>query len=247
MTDSQLMIQAAAKARSVAVITGAGMSRESGIPTFRGQDGLWKNFRPEELASPDAFNRDPLLVWEWYEWRRQIVLKAKPHEGHHVVAQMEDHYPEFLLITQNVDGLHPRAGNEKLIEIHGSINRARCTRCQVRFELDLQTLRDLPLKCKCGGLARPDVVWFGESYDSSLLSASMDFLSTADMVWVIGSSGMVSVPVYLAAQARDSGAFLVDLNPEEAEFSRYCDVKIRAKAGEFLPQFWQALLAAKSE
>ena len=235
------LVEAAQKARNVAVITGAGMSRESGIPTFRGPDGLWKNFRPEELATPEAFQKDPALVWEWYEWRRQIVLKAEPHEGHRVIAAMEKFFPEFLLITQNVDGLHPRAGNRKLIEIHGSINRARCTKCATRFELGSRVLSELPLRCDCGALARPDVVWFGESYDSNLLSATLDFLGSADLVWVVGSSGMVSVPVYLAAQARENGALLVDLNPEEAEFSRYCDIKIRGTAGQVLSEFWKAL------
>lgn len=237
---------AAKKARTVAVITGAGMSKESGIPTFRGPEGLWKNFRAEELATPEAFRKDPKLVWEWYEWRRQIVLKAEPHEGHKSLAEMEDYFDDFLLITQNVDGLHPRAGSRQLIEIHGSIHRTRCNTCSHKMDLPPVAL-EIPVKCeRCGELSRPDVVWFGESYDEELLGRSLEFLSRADMVWIIGSSGMVSVPVYLAAHASKNGAFLVDLNPEEAEFSRYCDINFRGTAGADLPRIWSGIKEALS-
>lgn len=243
--ERKRLIELGRKAKTVAVITGAGMSRESGIPTFRGPDGLWKNFRPEQLATPEAFHRDPALVWEWYEWRRQIVLKAEPHAGHEVIAAMERYYPEFLLITQNVDGLHPRAGNRHMIEIHGSIHRARCSVCAHRFDLQPEPLKELPLRCpKCQELARPDVVWFGESYEEENLRRSIDFLSGADLVWIIGSSGMVSVPVYLAGHASNSGAVLVDLNPEAAEFSRYCDITIRGAAGQELPEIWNQVVSS---
>ena len=242
--NTKRILEVATKAEKVAVITGAGMSRESGIPTFRGQDGLWKSFRAEELATPEAFRKDPALVWEWYDWRRQTVLKAQPHDGHRAVAEMESHFREFLLITQNVDGLHPRAGSEKMVEIHGSIHRARCSVCSHRFDLPAEPIRQIPLHCPaCQQLARPDVVWFGESYDEDTLGRCIDFLSDVDLVWVIGTSGMVSIPVYLAAHAARNGAFLVDVNPEAAEFSSYCDVEIRGTAGGDFPEIWSSIQA----
>ena len=242
MNVNPRLLEAVAGAKSVAVITGAGMSRESGIPTFRGEDGLWNNYRAEDLATPEAFHKDPLLVWQWYDWRRQIVCNAKPHAGHFAIADMETCFTEFLLITQNVDGLHIQAGSRKLIEIHGSIRRARCTRCEWRGELPDVGLESLPLHCKkCDALARPDVLWFGESYDEGLLSRAAEFLHASDLVWIVGSSGMVSVPVFLADIAARSGATLVDVNPEEAAFSHLCDITVRGTAGKDLPRIWNTV------
>ncbi len=235
-----LAVERAKIARRVAVITGAGISHESGIPTFRGPDGLWKNFRPEELASPEAFRRDPGLVWEWYDWRRGICAKAEPNPAHGVVAEMERTYPEFLLITQNVDGLHARAGNRKMVEIHGNIWQARCTVCGHRFENHQVPLETIPLHCeKCDGLARPHIVWFGESYDEEQLSRALTFLESVDLVFTIGTSGMVSMPVFLAERAREEGAFLVDVNPSSSSLSSLAHLFLQGKAGEELPRFWQ--------
>lgn len=246
MYTTEQICERAASAQKVAVLTGAGMSRESGIPTFRGEDGLWKKHRPEELASPVAFRKDPILVWEWYDWRRSIVGKAEPHAGHIAIAEMEQFFEDFLLITQNVDGLHRRAGSRKLVEIHGCINRAKCTVCGNLFDLLPAPLDDLPVHCECGRLARPDVLWFGESYDQSLLGRALEFMSEADFVLVVGTSGMVSMPVYLCQEASRCGAFITDINPERNQLDQLADASIRGTAGETLVSLWTGIQKAKS-
>lgn len=239
-TDMDLA-QAFAKARRIAVITGAGISAESGVPTFRGDGGLWRNFRAEELATPAAFARDPQLVWDWYDWRRGICAKAVPNAAHRTLAEMEMHYPEFLLITQNVDGLHNRAGNQKIAEIHGNIWKARCTRCSVRFDLPDPPLREMPHCPQCGALARPHIVWFGESYDADLLEIVLALLSRAELVLVIGTSGMVPMPVYLTQHAVQSGARAVDVNPEDSQLTAVVHASLRGKAGDVLPALWSEI------
>ena len=227
-------------ARSVAVITGAGVSAESGIPTFRGKDGLWRHHRPEELATPQAFARDPRLVWEWYNWRRQICAQAEPNAAHRVIAAMERHYPAFLLITQNVDNLHRRAGSKRLLEIHGNVFRARCTVCPHRFTLGTEEPAQAPVVCPaCGKLARPDILWFGETYDSHLLTQALTFLSQTDVVLVVGTSGAVSTPVSLALEAIDAGAFAVEVNPNRSSMTPFAHVFIQQPAGVALPELWQ--------
>ena len=248
MFTTDQVCEKAAVARRVAVITGAGMSRESGIPTFRGRDGLWKAYRAEDLATLAAFRKDPVLVWQWYDWRRGIVAKAHPHRGHFAIAEMENFFDEFLLITQNVDGLHIQAGSQKIIEIHGSIHRARCTGCNRRFDLPSPPIFELPVLCDCGRMARPDVLWFGESYDEGLLETCMDFMGEADFVLVVGTSGMVSIPLYLCQEAARAGAFIVDINPEKGQIDQIADVAIRGTAGETLPGIWsriRSLIAAQ--
>ncbi|MBL8018739.1 MAG: NAD-dependent deacylase [Leptospirales bacterium] len=224
------------KARRLAVITGAGVSAESGIPTFRGSGGLWRNFRAEDLATPSAFQRDPKLVWEWYDWRRGICKAAEPNPGHLSIAKLESLLPEFLLITQNVDGLHNRSGSRNIAEIHGNIWRARCTLCGNQFDLLETPLSRIPPRCNCGGLARPHIVWFGETYDEELLEDVLDFLSAADTLLVVGTSGMVPMPVYLTRHAMSHGAFAIDVNPEDSELTHVVNISLRGKAGEVLPQ-----------
>lgn len=227
--------------RRVGVLTGAGISHESGIPTFRGNDGLWKKYKPEELATPEAFRKNPVLVWEWYEMRRQIIKNASPNPAHYTLAEMEEFFEEFLLITQNVDGLHEKAGSKNVIEIHGNIWRVRCTFCHFKEYLDTP-LQEIPPRCpRCNQIMRPDVVWFGESYDTELLHTVQDFLQRTDLLFVIGSSGMVAVPVYLARQSQLHGAFVVEINPEPSSYSSFADVVITRKAAEFLPEFWKNL------
>ncbi len=226
--------------RRMCVITGAGISAESGVPTFRGEGGLWRNYRAEDLATPQAFRRDPHLVWEWYDWRRGICAKAEPNPAHTVVAELENRYAEFLLVTQNVDGLHARAGSRKMAEIHGNIWKARCTRCGTIFETPHTPLAEIPVSCaSCGGLARPHILWFGETYDQTLLSSVIEFVSGSDAVIIIGTSGMVPMPVYLAGLARR--AFKIDVNPEPSQLSDIADLSLRGKAGVVMPALMAAL------
>ena len=236
-------ILCAKKAKSVAVITGAGISSESGIPTFRGDGGLWNNFRAEELATPAAFRKDPALVWSWYDWRRGICKSAKPNPAHDVISRIEDYYPEFLLITQNVDGLHGRAGSKNIVEIHGNIWKARCTSCAKIFEINETPLAEVPVKCiYCGSLSRPHIVWFGESYDSELLNRVQLFLDSCEFLLIIGTSGMVNIPLYLTEIAIRNGACVVEINPESSGISSVADYTIYEKAGEALPDLWDRII-----
>jgi NAD-dependent deacetylase len=225
--------------RQIAVLTGAGISAESGIPTFRGNGGLWKNFRAEELATPDAYRRDPKLVWEWYEMRRKICKESIPNPGHIAIAKLERINPSknFHLFTQNVDGLHRKAGTEKITELHGNIFTGRCTRCS-HIEEKLDTpLPILPPPCpKCQSPMRPHILWFGETYDSEMLENAITFLRNSDLILIIGTSGQVTVPVYLAQEAIQAGAFSVEINPEESTLSSSVDISLRGKSGEILPQ-----------
>ncbi|HMV43001.1 MAG TPA: NAD-dependent deacylase [Leptospiraceae bacterium] len=229
-------------AKVVSVLTGAGISAESGIPTFRGAGGYWKNYKAEELATPEAFARDPKLVWEWYAMRMKICAEAKPNAGHEIVAKMETYFPEFLLITQNVDGLHKRAGNNKIAEIHGNIFTARCTACKKQFALN-EIPSKFPVHCSfCKNLARPHIVWFGESYDSKLLQKVISFLERTDLILIIGTSGQVSVPIQLAMQAIDNGAYSIEINPENSTISNRADLHFSNPSGQILPNFWQEII-----
>ncbi len=214
--------------RRVVVMTGAGVSAESGIPTFRGAGGLWKNFRPEELATPEAFARDPLLVWEWYEWRRSLIRAASPNAAHVALACFERDVEGscgYALVTQNVDGLHPRAGSRRLIEIHGNIFRARCVREGTRREFP-DPPAELPPRCACGSLLRPDVVWFGEPID--LIADAMSEASAADVMLVIGTSGTVYPAAGLVSLVR--GGLTIEINPDETPLSGAFSASIRSSA-----------------
>lgn len=230
-------IQKINQASRISILTGAGISAESGIPTFRGNGGLWRNFRAEELATPEAFQRDPVLVWEWYEMRRQICKKAEPNPGHRAIAELEKRTSNFRLFTQNVDGLHKRAGSKKITELHGNIFTGRCTNCRC-LEENLDTpLSNLPPECPvCGNHLRPHILWFGETYDQEMLSESIEFLRKTDLILIIGTSGQVTVPVYLAQEAMRAGAFSIEINPEESTLTDSVDISLRGKSGEILPR-----------
>jgi NAD-dependent deacetylase len=239
---NQQLITKIKSAKRVAVLTGAGISAESGIPTFRGTGGYWRNYKAEDLATPEAFARDPKLIWEWYAMRMQVCLDAKPNPGHEVVARMESYFPEFLLITQNVDNLHVRAGNTKLLEIHGNIFTARCTSCQKTFKLE-EIPKQIPVLCKyCGALARPHIVWFGETYDMEILRKAREFLLNADLIFIIGTSGQVGVPVQLASEAIKRGAYSIEINPETSTISNQVDMHFANASGEILPEIWQEII-----
>lgn len=229
------------KVNYVGVLTGSGISNESGIPTFRGKDGLWKNYKPEELATFYAFQKDPKLVWEWYEMRREIIKKAKPNPAHYTLVEMEEFFENFLLVTQNVDGLHEKAGSKNVIELHGNIWRARCIRCSYKEFLNTP-LEKIPPDCpNCKSLLRPDVLWFGENYDLEILKKAQNFLNKCDLIFVIGSSGQVSVPVYMVKEAHLNGAFVIEINPEESYYTNFSDYLIKGKAGEILPNLWKEM------
>ncbi len=183
-----------ATARAVTVLTGAGISADSGVPTFRGADGLWRNFRAEDLATPEAFARDPRLVWEWYNWRRELIATKKPNPAHYAVADLERRLERCWLITQNVDGLHRTAGSQKLSEIHGNIWKVRCTRCSRVDENREVPIAILPSCAACGGLLRPHIVWFGESLASEDLDRSYEALGRCEVLLIIGTSGEQGQP-----------------------------------------------------
>ncbi|EMY79048.1 transcriptional regulator, Sir2 family [Leptospira weilii serovar Ranarum str. ICFT] len=224
--------------QKITAITGAGISAESGIPTFRGADGLWKNFRAEDLATPQAFQKNPELVWEWYLWRRGVIESKDPNLGHVALAELEKRHTDFFLITQNVDGLHSRAGSKKLIEIHGNIFLNCCSFCENKILINVRSASNEPLpKCNlCGSLFRPGVVWFGESYDESKLNQCIERMKNTDLLLIIGTSGAVSMPVYLAEIAQESGALLIEINPEKSSFSSSVDLFLKGKSGEILPE-----------
>ncbi len=210
-------------------LTGAGVSAESGVPTFRGIGGLWRNFRAEELATPEAFKRDFRLVWEWYDWRRRKISVVKPNSAHYWLADIEKRNKDFILITQNVDGLHGLAGSRNLLEIHGSIWKVKCVECKV-----LRELMDVPVKmppmCACGGLLRPAVVWFGEALPEETIQAAFDAADKADFMMVIGTSGAVQPAASLASRAKRNGACLVEINPETTPLSRIMDLTLDSTA-----------------
>ncbi|MDH4211728.1 MAG: NAD-dependent deacylase [candidate division WOR-3 bacterium] len=233
-------------ATSVFVMTGAGVSAESGIPTFRGTDGLWKNYSVQDLATPHAFKRDPGLVWDWYRWRQNIILKAQPNPAHYAIVELERMFERFLLLTQNVDNLHYRAGSRKVLEIHGNIFRVRCSECgkENPFTCIDESIHELP-RCDCGGLLRPDVVWFGEAIPSRVWAESLDYLNTAQVAVFCGTSGVVWPAAAIPGLAKELRIRTIEINLEPTPFSRTVDVSIMTRAGETLPRIVNALSAAE--
>ncbi|UCC11908.1 MAG: NAD-dependent deacylase [candidate division WOR-3 bacterium] len=226
------------RARSVFVLTGAGISAESGIPTFRGTDGLWKNYSTTDLATPEAFKNNPTLVWEWYHWRQRIISQAQPNPAHQAIVQLEKHAERFLLLTQNVDGLHVRAGSKNVLELHGNIFRARCLLCGATLRHlppDTEQESDLP-RCTCGGLLRPDVVWFGETIPQDIWHTALTFLTKTEVAIICGTSGVVWPAASIPEIARHEGIATIEVNLEPTGISTMVDVSIQGKAGKLLPQ-----------
>jgi len=231
-----------ADVQSVAVLTGAGVSAESGVPTFRGEGGLWRNHRAEDLATPGAFRRDPALVWQWYEWRRGLIGACRPNAAHYTLAEMASYFRDFALITQNVDGLHRLAGSRNVIELHGNIWGLRCTRgCRPNWEDRRHPLPEVPPRCPdCGGLARPDVVWFGESLPAAALDAAFAAAERCQVMLVVGTSAVVQPAASLPVMALQGGATVVEFNPGTTPLTAVVDEATHAPAAEALPAWWRA-------
>ena len=230
-------------AEAVLVISGAGVSAESGIPTFRGSGGLWEGFRAEELATPEAFAADPARVWRWYRWRAEAYGQCEPNAAHYVIAQMEAYYDSFLVATQNVDGLHRRAGNLSIVELHGTISQMRCTVCEQisDFPPPLEPGQAPVPRCTaCGNMTRPHILWFGERYWPGILERAEAMASTAEVCVVVGTSAQVWPPVALALSAQRSGALLIDVNIEPTSLSSRADLFLRGAASQVLSELWAA-------
>lgn len=225
-------------ASRLVALTGAGVSQESGLRTFRdAQTGLWAQYKPEDLASPAAFRRDPKLVWDWYAWRREAVKGVRPNPGHYALVEMEKRSPTFTLITQNVDGLHRLAGSQNLLELHGNIQRVRCADCY-RFPEAWEDDTEAVPRCReCGGLLRPDVVWFGEALPRDQLEAAVQAARTCDVFFSIGTSGVVQPAASLAFAAHNRGAAVVEVNAEPTPLTPKADYVFHGRSGEILPQF----------
>ncbi|OPY75975.1 MAG: NAD-dependent protein deacylase [Syntrophorhabdus sp. PtaU1.Bin153] len=236
-----------ASTKFLLVITGAGISAESGIPTFRGNEGLWKNYRAEELATPQAFARDPETVWKWYDWRRGIIGKAEPNAGHLAIKELEDLFDNFLLITQNVDGLHGRTGIRNMVEIHGNLWRVRCTQEGTTSMLMDVPLRSVPPKCECGALLRPDVVWFGESIPTLALESAFRVIEQCDTLIVVGTSGVVYPVASFPQTVKNNGGFVIEVNVEPTPISSVADASLYGNSGDILPMLVKWLRQKRQE
>lgn len=240
MKDAEQLLNRLSAVHNVVVLTGAGISAESGVPTFReAQSGLWARYRPEELATREAFADHPQRVLDWYRWRRELIQKAQPNAGHTALARMEEiihkQGGEFHLITQNVDNLHQRAGNQSVLELHGNIFQFKCFDCEKK-QTPPDEMIDLPRCQACQGLLRPDVVWFGENLSAHLLEKAVAVCQQADLLFLIGTSAVVQPAASLPLYALREGAFLVEINPAPTPLSPRCDLTLRIPAGEILPE-----------
>ena len=235
------LIDALSGAGRVVALTGSGVSAESGVPTFReAQTGLWERFDPKELATPEAFIRDPRLVWDWYEWRRRLVERAEPNAGHLALAEFGWRLPAFTLVTQNVDGLHQRAGSGEVLELHGNILRSKCSWEGTMVD-DYAPVETPPPCPSCGAPLRPDVVWFGEGLPTGAFEAASEAARACDLFLSIGTSSLVYPAAALPFEALEKGAVLVEVNPDETPLSAYADHVLRGPAGEMLPRLVTAL------
>jgi NAD-dependent deacetylase len=245
MTTSEKIEKAARLIRTsakIAILTGAGVSKESGVPTFRdAMDGLWAQYDPQQLATPQAFNENPSLVWDWYQFRRGLVNQAQPNPGHYALAEIERRKPDTWIITQNVDDLHEQAGSQNIVHLHGNIAQSKCYKnCQgMPTLIDVRSLPDAdasPPKCPhCGALVRPDIVWFGEPLPHDELQKSIDLAYHCDLMLVVGTSGLVSPAAELPYHAKRNGAKILEVNPDHTALSNLADLQLEAPSGQVLP------------
>lgn len=243
MKEQELFDRAAAVlagAKRVAVMTGAGVSRESGIHTFREKGGVWETVDAEKMASLPGFLSDPAKVWAWYMDRHKSVTEAVPNPGHRALARLEDKAPSFTLITQNIDGLHQAAGSRNVLELHGSIRRTRCLEEGTVFDSWPEPGAELPPRCECGALLRPDVVWFGEALPQDILRNSFVKARECDVMMVIGTSAVVQPAGLIPLEAREGGAFVIEINPEATAISNFVDASLFEQSGSVLPRLIDA-------
>lgn len=233
-----------ATSEKVVFFTGAGISAESGIPTFRGKDGIWNKLKPEELANFNAFMRNPQMVWEWYNHRKKIIHESKPNSGHFAIAEFEKYFDDVTVVTQNIDNLHRRAGSKKIYELHGNIERNYCINCKTFYNEELDFSEGVP-KCKCGGLIRPDVVWFGEFLPADQLEASERAAINSDIFFVVGTSAVVYPAAGLVYTAKRSGSYIVEVNIEETDVSSIADISFFGEAGKVLPEILEEVKKLK--
>lgn len=232
---SQKLLLRLKNAYSVTVLTGAGISAESGVPTFRGRNGLWNNYPVEELATIDALEKNPILFWQFYRWRRDLLKKIKPNLGHYALVDIENYFEDFTLITQNVDDLHRKAGSEKILELHGNITYNRCTECGHRSRVMAAMPENDVEKCdKCGGLIKPDIVLFGEALNQKVLAKAQELSAVCEVFFSIGTSALVEPAASLPFIAKGNGAYVVEINPEETAISENMDEVIRGEASKVL-------------
>jgi NAD-dependent deacetylase len=242
------LVERLGRAASLTVLTGSGVSQESGVPTCRGEDGLWETHKVEELATWQAFEANPELVWRWYDYRRQLIADVEPNPAHDAIAYLERMFERFVLVTQNIDGLHRRAGSSDPLELHGNIWRARCTREHTTKDLPENPLTEIPPYCeKCGALLRPDVVWFGEPLPSDAYDRAYEAARTCDAMLVVGTSAMVRPAASLPLVAKHNGAFVVEVNVGFTPISALIDATLMGKAGDVLPVLADMVLTLTGE
>lgn len=236
------LIERLADARHLVVFTGAGVSAESGVPTFRDAlTGLWARFRPEDLATPEAFRANPRLVWDWYAWRRELVGRVEPNPAHHAIAALQGLLPRLTLITQNVDGLHQRAGSREVLELHGNLQRVKCFDHQHTATTWDDTAERPPRCSHCGSLLRPDVVWFNEDLPAGAWAQAQQAASQCDLFLAIGTSMLVYPAAALPLTAAQAGATVIQINPQPTDLDGWARFNLRGKAGELLPDLLMAL------
>ncbi len=231
----EIVIKKLEDAKKIVFVTGAGISQESGIPTFRGKDGLWRNYNAMKLATIDSFYDNPKLVWEWYNERRRNVFSAEPNLGHKAIVELEK-FVKVVVLTQNIDGLHQRAGSTEVLELHGSIVKIKCAICNFKSEIVTEFI-DIPPLCKCGNILRPDVVWFGESLPQDIWQQAIIHARNCDVMIVVGTSLVVSPANTLPVYAKQNGAILIEINPEKTIMSSEMDLSIRKTSVIALPEF----------
>ena len=244
MIDNDLILKAKEiidGSSKITVLTGAGISAESGIPTFRGPDGTWNKIKPEEVATPQAFKADPLSVWKWYNQRREIIDKTQPNQGHFALAELERRKEKFTLITQNIDGLHQVAGSQNIIEIHGNIWEVKCEKCELITKNYEAPLTNLPPRCKnCEEIIRPNVVWFGEIIPMEVIDSALLAIEESSLMIIIGTSGIVEPAASMGLMAKQHGKKVIEINLETTPHTGIYDISIQAKSSEILPLLYEA-------